>query len=167
MLIYARHSQFHPDDDSAHAVLAYAVGTVGVEHGASLIFIAHTPDLTSSECTVILAGHTHCGGAAACLKAHNEGTPITATATPLSRWLAPLSHLIAALDFSATPADKALDRIVAENVRCQVANICEAEPVKKAWADGKSLSVHGWVYDLASGRIKDLEVTRGPGSEGA
>lgn len=120
--------------------------------------------------TVVLAGHTHCGGAAACYEAvaarstaEPEPKPKPKPETPLSRWLAPLTNLVASLDLSNTTPSDALDRIVHENVKRQVANICDAEPVKQAWAARKPVWVHGWVYDVASGRIKDLGVSRGPG----
>lgn len=158
-----RHSQFHPDDDSALAVLSYAVGVVGVEHGASL---AVPGRIYSPPRVVVLAGHTQCGGAAACYQAMSAPTTNGEKATPLTRWLAPLTSLVASLDLSATTPDAALDLIVQENIKRQVEHICAAEPVRQAWAAGKHVSVHGWVYDVASGRIKDLGVTRGPPDAG-
>ncbi|KAG8215138.1 carbonic anhydrase [Butyriboletus roseoflavus] len=139
-------NQFHPDDDSALAVLSYALGVVGVEH-------------------VVLAGHTQCGGAVACYDAFlaRSTTSPEDTLTPLSRWLAPLSALVASLDLSNTPTTTALDLIVQENVKRQVEHISAADPIQQAWAAGKPVCVHGWVYDIASGRIKDLGVSRGPG----
>jgi len=156
-------NQFRPDDDSALAALTFAVNVVGVEH-------------------VIVTGHTECAGAKSCLEAaiaqsairDTSTVPTTTTAnaanatdsgTPLSRWLTPLADLIASLDGIAdadTVTDSALKRVIDENVKKQVANICNAAPVREAWAAGKSLSVHGWVYDLASGRIQDLGISRGP-----
>ncbi|KAF8124303.1 carbonic anhydrase [Boletus edulis] len=139
-------NQCHPDDDSALAVLSYAVGTVGVEH-------------------VIVAGHTCCGGAAACYEAV-AARSATATKseikTPLTRWLTPLMELIASLDLASAPAGGALDLIVHENVKRQVEHVCATEAIQQAWAAGKQVSVHGWVYDVASGRIRDVGVSRGP-----
>lgn len=115
----------------------------------------------------MLAGHTHCGGAAACYHAATEDATATATIpkeeTPLSRWLAPLTAHVASLDLSNTTPATALDIIVQENVKRQVAHICAADPIQQAWATGKPIWVHGWVYDVGSGRIKDLGVSRGPG----
>ena len=117
---------------------------------------------------MVLAGHTQCGGAAACYDAVRSATATdTAAPTPLSRWLTPLTSLIASLDLATTPPDAALDIIVQENVKRQVEHICAAEPVQQAWAAGKDISVHGWVYDVASGRIKDLGVSRGPSGDRA
>lgn len=36
--------------------------------------------------------------------------------------------------------------------------------MQEAWAKGKDVYVHGWVYDLASGRCHDLGISRGPPS---
>lgn len=143
-------NQFHLEDDSALSVLTYALDVVGVEH-------------------VVLAGHTHCGGAAACYQAAQEAAVATnaespKAASPLSRWLAPLTDMIGKLDLSNKSPSEALDYIVEENVKRQVDNICNAEPIKSAWArgEGKQVWVHGWVYDIGNGRIRDLKVSRGP-----
>ncbi|KAH7882110.1 carbonic anhydrase [Phlebopus sp. FC_14] len=143
-------NQFHLQDDSALSVLTYAVNVVGVEH-------------------VVLAGHTHCGGAAACLHAAKEASAnpgATKEDSALNRWLTPLTNLVGQLDLSNKSASEALDLIVEENVKLQVDNICKTEPIKAAWTriDGRQLWVHGWVYDLGSGRIKNLNISRGPSS---
>ncbi|KAI0633173.1 carbonic anhydrase [Trametes polyzona] len=126
-------NQFHLNDDSALAVLTYAVGHVGVSH-------------------VILVGHTNCGGAQACHDAaHN--TPSSPPADPLSRWLAPLTEIAREYDD--------LTDVVEANVRAQVANIAETDVMKAAWAKGKDVQVHGWVYELETGRMRDLGVSVG------
>ena len=65
--------------------------------------------------------------------------------------------------------------IVEENVKMQVANVTASEVIQEAWAaaaakngDGNSkkskknkVYVHGWVYDLETGRLRDLGVSRG------
>jgi carbonic anhydrase len=54
------------------------------------------------------------------------------------------------------------ERLAYANVRVQVANVCVAEPVLRTWATKtRPLWVHGLVYDVGSGRLKDLNVTRG------
>jgi carbonic anhydrase len=52
---------------------------------------------------------------------------------------------------------KRADRLVELNVREQVYNLAETSFVQKAWAN-RELSIHGWVFDLKTGRIKDLDV---------
>ncbi|KAG2046367.1 carbonic anhydrase [Suillus hirtellus] len=135
-------NQFHLNDDSALSVLTYAVKVVGIEH-------------------VVLVGHTNCGGAAACLKAAEDAAADTGAPqpdTPLTRWLSPLIALVQSLDLSACSASEALDKVVQTNVITQVDNICNSEPITTAWADpnAKKVTVHGWVYDLARGRIDEL-----------
>mgnify|MGYP001946970635 CR=1 FL=1 len=45
------------------------------------------------------------------------------------------------------------------NVKSQVAHVCQTAIVQKAWARGQALTVHGWVYSLLDGLLKDLECT--------
>ncbi|KII91850.1 hypothetical protein PLICRDRAFT_105538 [Plicaturopsis crispa FD-325 SS-3] len=146
-------NQFRLDDESAQSILAYAVDHVGVEH-------------------VIVVGHTGCGGASACFAAcgsvDTTGPPAPIVTipsvpadAPLNTWLAPLTFLAATLP----PQRQSLDALVEENVKAQVATLTQAETIANVWADdqgGKKVWVHGWVYDLATGRLKDLEVTVGP-----
>jgi carbonic anhydrase len=82
--------------------------------------------------------------------------------------LAPLTKLAASLQLSTTPRDEALPIVVEENVKQQVENLCKTETIINAWATDnpkrKNVWVHGWVYDLATGKLKDLEVSKGPTS---
>src|SRR6267154_2978354 len=111
--------------------------------------------------TVILVGHTNCGGAAASLKAAKDALAnpdAPQPDTPLTRWLSPLIELVQSLDFSTCSANEALNKVVEANIIMQVDNICKSEPITTAWADpnAKKVAVYGWVYDLAEGRIKEL-----------
>ncbi|KAG0702101.1 carbonic anhydrase [Suillus ampliporus] len=141
-------NQFHPNDDSALSALTYAVKVVGVAH-------------------VVLVGHTNCGGAAACLAAATNAAARPGASNPLTRWLSSLTALVQSLDLSACSASEALDKVVEANVIMQVDNICKSEPITTAWADpnAKKVTVHGWVYDLAEGRIKELVVRDAPATE--
>ncbi|KAI0325955.1 carbonic anhydrase [Cubamyces sp. BRFM 1775] len=126
-------NQFHPEDDSALAVLTYAVEHAGVSH-------------------VILVGHTNCGGAQTCHKiAHDPAAQ--APGGPLGRWLGPLTEL-------ARAHDDVTD-LVEANVRAQVENIAKTEVVRAQWAKGNDVQVHGWVYELETGRLRDLGVSVG------
>lgn len=126
-------SQFPASDDNGLAVLTYAVHHLGVSH-------------------VVVTGHTQCGGAAACHAAANSATPADPPSTQLDRWLAPMIAL--AKELGGTPAD-----LVEANVRAAVANIAATEVMKSAWASGKDVQVHGWVYEIEKGSLKDLRVT--------
>jgi len=123
---------------------------------------------------VIIVGHTGCGGALACLNAAKEGQdpsttlPTLPASAPLNQWLAPLTSLAISLHPQLAPfsADTALPKLVEANVRVQVDAMCASEPIVGAWADAghRPVWVHGWVYELENGRLKDLQITRGPPS---
>ncbi|KAG1811704.1 carbonic anhydrase [Suillus variegatus] len=134
-------NQFHSFDDNANSVLSYAVDPVGVKH-------------------VVLVGHSVCGGAQAAIQAAKEG-PVEPH-NPLTRWLAPLIQLVRTLDLHGLPENEAVDKVVEANILKQVENICLSEPIVTAWATGNNVSVHGWVYDLATGRIRELVVRSPP-----
>jgi len=140
-------NQFHLHDDSAQSVLSYAVSVLGVEH-------------------IVVVGHTQCGGAAACLQ-FAQSPPTPTPDTPLNRWLTPLTSLAASVQSRLpTPSDsEALAILVEENVKAQVKNVCKAAPVTAAWAaheKARSLWVHGWVFEIENGKLRDLEVSKGP-----
>lgn len=134
-------NQFHLHDDSALSVLTFAIKEIGVEH-------------------VVLVGHTNCGGAMACIEAAKDRAANPGLSTPLTRWLSPLTALVQSLDLSACSASEALNKVVEANIIKQVDNICKSEPIITAWADpdAKKVTVHGWMYDLAVGRITKLVV---------
>ncbi|KAN0107270.1 carbonic anhydrase [Russula decolorans] len=137
-------NQVHPKDDNILSVITYAVAEVGVEH-------------------ILVVGHTNCGGAAACLQAVTAGTPPPAPTTPLARWLAPLTALAGTLNLKGVPHSDAMLKIVEASVRAQVENVAGTAPVQEAWAGKrKNLWVHGLIYELETGTLKDLNVTRGP-----
>jgi carbonic anhydrase len=83
----------------------------------------------------------------------------------LQRWLAPLIALAGTLNLKSLPYDEALKKLIEESVRVQVENVANSEPVRKAWEGGrKNLWVHGLVYELETGLLKDLNFTKGPQS---
>jgi len=149
-------NQFHLDDESAQSVLTYAVDSLGVEH-------------------VVVVGHTQCGGAAACFNAAQGAAgslpvPSASAEAPINRWLTPLTSLASSLDHVVGgSAAEALPILVEENVKAQVKNICKSDTVLSAWstANGKSkpLWVHGWVYEIEKGVLRDLEISQGPSAE--
>ncbi|KAJ6502375.1 carbonic anhydrase [Mycena sanguinolenta] len=147
-------NQFHLDDNSVQSVLTYAVNHLGVKH-------------------VVIVGHSECGGAAACFGAacsakFNPSAEICVVDpgleldAPLNQWLTPLTKLVAGLKLSSVPKAEALPVIVDENVKRQVQNLCMAQTIVDAWTDDKKVWIHGWVYDLAKGQLRDLNVSRGP-----
>jgi len=151
-------NQLPSDDINVLSVLAYAVNHLGVEN-------------------VIIAGHSHCGGAAASLNAAQapdfipkvpiitiDGEPAD---SPLNRWLEPLTLLAYSLQLPDN-SDESLEILVRENIKVQVENLANTETIVKAWTQGtpkkQKVFIHGWVYDLATGLLKDLDISRGPPS---
>ena len=124
---------------------------------------------------VVVVGHTKCGGATASLAAVKAGSEATRTlqdlpaTDPLNQWLTPLTTLGISLKSKLTSKsdDEALQFLIEENVKKQVDEICRTSIIKEAWKNevegkGKKVRVHGWIYDLGSGLLRDLEITRGP-----
>ena len=52
------------------------------------------------------------------------------------------------------------------NVVEQVGNLVNSKIVQTAWQKGQKLSIHGWIYSIEDGIVKDLEVTRDAGDHG-
>ena len=51
------------------------------------------------------------------------------------------------------------DRLCELNVIEQVVNVCRTTIARDAWERGQELSVHGWIYGLADGLLRDLNIT--------
>nr|ODO02304.1 carbonic anhydrase [Cryptococcus depauperatus CBS 7855] len=134
---------YSPQDDSLNAVLMIALLNFRVRH-------------------IVVAGHTNCVG---CLTALNVSRlPPVPPATALQRYVRPVATLARTL---ATPdGPPTLDLLVEENVVQQVKNLLESEVIKNA-SDWKKRGVdgvviHGWVYHLEDGTIRDLNISVGP-----
>jgi len=57
------------------------------------------------------------------------------------------------------PDEQRFDRFCELNVIEQVYNVCHTTIVQGAWRRGQDLSIHGWIYGLQDGLLKDLGVT--------
>lgn len=121
-------------------------------------------------------GHSKCGGVTAALAAAqaNSDPSLTlnneAASDPLNLWLAPITKLALELKprYFSKSEDDALEFLIEQNVKRQVDNIAKTEAMKTVWLNemkglGRKVRVHGWIYDLSTGLLKDLDVTRGPG----
>ena len=102
---------------------------------------------------IIVCGHYDCGGVAAALTATDLGL--------MDNWLRNIKDVYrihqAELD-PLEPNDRAR-RLVELNVFEQVYNVCKTFTVQKSWREHGRPFVHGWVYDLHTGLIKDLDVS--------
>ncbi len=100
---------------------------------------------------VIVCGHYGCGGVKAAMGTRSLGL--------MDNWLIEIKDLhqrhraeLAALSDAASR----LDRLCELNVAQQVARVCHTPILQKAWRRGQEVSVHGWIYDLRDGLLKDL-----------
>lgn len=104
---------------------------------------------------VIVCGHYGCGGIGAALSERRLGL--------VDNWL---RHVVDVADAHRDEID-ALDeparsnRLAELNVIEQVTNVCETTIVQDAWKRGQELWVRGWIYGVADGLLRDLEVTTG------
>jgi carbonic anhydrase len=108
---------------------------------------------------ILVVGHYGCGGVAAAMFQRRLGL--------IDNWLRHVQDVrskhAALLDRCAEP--ERIDRLCELNVIEQVANVCGTTIVQEAWNRGAELTVHGWVYRLADGLIRDLQVSAGNAEE--
>jgi len=104
---------------------------------------------------VIVCGHYGCSGVHAALNGLKVGLA--------DNWLRHVQDVrdnnAGELDAIADPAARAR-RLCELNVMAQVRHVCEATMVQDAWAAGRKLSVHGWIYGVEDGLLRDLGCTR-------
>ncbi|MEW6594614.1 MAG: carbonate dehydratase [Thermodesulfobacteriota bacterium] len=116
------------------SVIQYAVEVLKVKH-------------------IIVCGHYGCGGVRAALDNSEHGL--------IDNWLRHIQDVYryhqAAVD--AEPDETRRFNLLCElNVVEQVANVCHTTIVQNAWKAGQQLSVHGWIYSIDDGIIKDMNV---------
>ncbi len=102
---------------------------------------------------IIVCGHYGCGGVRAALTGERLGL--------IDNWLRHIQDvrdrhaaLLASLDDEA-----ASNRLCELNVIEQVVNVAQTTIVRDAWERGQPLAVHGWIYGLSDGRLRDLGMT--------
>jgi carbonic anhydrase len=103
---------------------------------------------------IIVCGHYGCGGVRAAYLGSSLGL--------IDNWL---RHVQDVRDrhqtaFAQTQADeKAIGRLCELNVIEQVRHVAETTILRDAWRRGQSIIVHGWIYDVGDGLLRDLECT--------
>jgi carbonic anhydrase len=123
-----------PFDTNVHSVLQFAVDALRVKH-------------------IIVCGHYGCGGVLAALRDWSG--------LPLENWLAHIRAVYRAHkdELDAAPSEEVRWRRLCElNVRAQVHAVRETEVVKQAWRKDQPVMVHGWIYDLKEGLLRDLDM---------
>ena len=99
---------------------------------------------------IITCGHYGCGGVKAALTGQRLGL--------VDNWIAHVRDVREKhrLLLSETPEAQRWDRLCELNVIEQAVNVCQTNVVQDAWARGQELSIHGWIYGLQDGLLKDL-----------
>ncbi len=117
------------------SVIQYAVEVLKVKH-------------------IIVCGHYGCGGVQASLGTESFGL--------IDNWL---RHIKDVYRFHKNELDNIADATEKVNKLCdlnvieQVGNVCNTPILKNAWENGQGITVHGFVYNLRDGILKDLEVS--------
>jgi len=114
------------------SVLQYAVEVLKVKH-------------------IIVCGHYGCGGVKAALENHEHGL--------IDNWLRHIKDVgrFHKSELAGLSQKEELDLLCELNVKEQVINICNTTIVQNAWKQGRDLSVHGWIYSIENGILKDLD----------
>lgn len=102
---------------------------------------------------VIVVGHYGCGGVTASLAGSKLGL--------IDNWLRHVHDVaLKHADLLAQLSDSdRIDRLCELNVIEQVANVAQTTVVRDAWERNQTLAIHGWVYGLKDGLIRDLDTT--------
>lgn len=113
------------------SVVEYAIHTLKVNH-------------------VIICGHYGCGGVRAALTNHHLGM--------LNKWIRNIKdiHQLHLKELSPLNEEERFDRLVELNVLEQAKNLTHTSIVQKAWRLGHDVKIHGWVYGLKDGLIKQV-----------
>ena len=103
---------------------------------------------------IIVCGHYGCSGVQAAFRRDRLGLS--------DNWLRHVQDVRQkhADSLAKAPSDAAAaDRLCELNVIEQVANVCDTTIARDAWERGQELAVHGWIYAIGDGLLKDLDVT--------
>jgi len=109
---------------------------------------------------VMVVGHYGCGGVAAALRRDRLGL--------IDNWLRHIQDVAAKHheELAAVEVwEDRVNRLCELNVIEQAINVCHTTVVRDAWDRGQPLSVHGWIYGLQDGLLRDLGVTAGSSAE--
>ncbi|HXG93467.1 MAG TPA: carbonate dehydratase [Blastocatellia bacterium] len=122
------------------SVIQYAVDVLKVKH-------------------IIVCGHYGCGGVQAALLNQKFGL--------IDNWLRHIQDVMEKHNARLAAADDSerLNLLCRLNVIEQVANVSQTTIVQSAWERGQELSIHGWIYGLSDGLVRDLNVCISGASE--
>lgn len=128
----------HSSDMNLLAVLEFAVDVLEVRH-------------------VIVCGHYGCGGVR---RAIENGQDASGGGL-VDHWLAPIVELYARhrAMLDALPEPARLDRLCELNVALQMRRLAATPVLRAAWARQAPLTLHGWIYGIGDGLLRDLRTT--------
>jgi len=116
-----------------------------IQYGVDVLKVKHA----------MVVGHYGCGGVAAALRNPKLGL--------IDNWLRHVQDVqkkhAAGLAAHEPDEQQLVDRLCELNVIEQVQNVCQTTVVQDAWARGQELTVHGWIYRLQDGELRDLCAT--------
>lgn len=124
-------------DMSMLSVLDYSINVLGVKH-------------------VMVVGHYGCGGVKAAMGNKQVGL--------IDNWLRNIKDVYRLHENELNDIQdegERFDRLVELNVQEQVYNLTKTSIIQNAWANGQSLIVHGVIYDVKTGELKDLNISSG------
>jgi len=125
-------------DFNCQSVLQYAVEYLKVEH-------------------ILLIGHTDCGAVRAALSYEHHGL--------IDHWLKNIREVAEKHEKDLEKCEKfghenIVRKLIELNIREQCLNLCKSPIVQKAWDSGNDLYIHGYLFEMETGLLKDLEVVQ-------
>jgi len=122
-------------DINCLSVIQYAVEVLKVKH-------------------IIICGHYGCGGVKAAIENESFGL--------IDHWLHPIKTIYVKNKERVNQCKSTQERVnlMCEiNVEEQVTNVSHTTIIQKAWSAGQKLSIHGWIYGIGDGILRNLDVT--------
>lgn len=123
----------HRADLNLLSVLEFAVESLEIKH-------------------IIVCGHYGCGGVRAAMDGHRHGI--------IDHWLQPIrdtaddnQEMLARI----IDPETRLNQLCELSIRAQVSGLARTPIIEAAWQRGKNLSIHGWIYGLNDGLLRDLD----------
>ncbi|NOZ33233.1 MAG: carbonic anhydrase [Alphaproteobacteria bacterium] len=130
----------HRADVNLLSVLEYAVQALNIKH-------------------IIVCGHYGCGGIRAAIDGQRHGI--------IDHWLQPVRDVadnakaeLAEID----DHDLRLNRLCELTIKAQVESLSRTPIMQSAWQDGRKIKIHGWIYGLKDGLLRDLKCSAPTGA---
>lgn len=122
------------DDPNCQSAVEYAVNALEVQH-------------------IIVCGHYKCGGVQAAMEGTASGI--------VADWIEGISDIWSDQQSAlmALPEAERLPALCELNVKHQLQSLAHSPTVSQAWSQGRTLSLHGWIYSIEDGLLKDLGIS--------